>query len=153
MDFLQKYFNGVFELPLPRNAQKRTKKKVKKKSSDGGWVGLRFSKCAGGVRRFVFWRPLAPPPPSERGGDLSLLSASEWMLAVYIIAGGYYRRCRLLPLLPLLSLLSPMPMRLVRCLLGELDTAGHTDALEFPLVFTSDDIAADVELDQRPIAG
>jgi hypothetical protein len=27
MDFLQKYFYGVFELPLPRNAQKRTKKK------------------------------------------------------------------------------------------------------------------------------
>jgi hypothetical protein len=43
MDFLQKYFNGVFELPLPRNAQKRTKKK-----SDGGWVCLGFSKCTGG---------------------------------------------------------------------------------------------------------
>jgi hypothetical protein len=28
MDFLQKYFNGVFELPAPRNAQK----------SAGGWV-------------------------------------------------------------------------------------------------------------------
>jgi len=25
-DFLPKYCNGVFELPLPRNAQKRTKK-------------------------------------------------------------------------------------------------------------------------------
>jgi hypothetical protein len=48
MDFLQKCFYGVFELPLPRNAQKRTKKKVKKKKSDGGWVGLRFSKCTGG---------------------------------------------------------------------------------------------------------
>jgi hypothetical protein len=46
---LQKYFGGVFELPLPRNAQKRTKKKVKKKKgSDGGWVGLGFSKCTGG---------------------------------------------------------------------------------------------------------
>jgi hypothetical protein len=31
MDFLQKYVRGVFfELPLPRNAQKRTKKNVKK---------------------------------------------------------------------------------------------------------------------------
>jgi hypothetical protein len=27
MDFLQKYAHGVFELPLPRNAQKRTLKK------------------------------------------------------------------------------------------------------------------------------
>jgi hypothetical protein len=47
-DFLPKYFYGVFELPLPRNAQKLTKKKAKKKKSDGGWVGLRFSKCTGG---------------------------------------------------------------------------------------------------------
>jgi hypothetical protein len=31
MDFLQKYFNGVFELPLPRNAQKRTKTMSRKK--------------------------------------------------------------------------------------------------------------------------
>jgi hypothetical protein len=37
MDFLQKYFYGVFELPLPRNAQKRTKKKLRKKV--GWWVG------------------------------------------------------------------------------------------------------------------
>jgi hypothetical protein len=39
-DFLPKYFCGVFEPPLPRNAQKRTKKKVKKKKSRmvGGWV-------------------------------------------------------------------------------------------------------------------
>jgi hypothetical protein len=36
-DFLPKYFNGVFELPLPRNAQKRTKKKVKKKKTKVGW--------------------------------------------------------------------------------------------------------------------
>jgi hypothetical protein len=31
MDFLQNYFYRVFELPLPRNAQKRTLKKVKEK--------------------------------------------------------------------------------------------------------------------------
>jgi hypothetical protein len=38
MGFLQKYFNGVFELPLPRNAQKRTRKKVKKQNNLGvGW--------------------------------------------------------------------------------------------------------------------
>jgi hypothetical protein len=42
IDFLQKYFNGVFELPLPRNAQKRTKKKSQEKKAGcrmaGGWV-------------------------------------------------------------------------------------------------------------------
>jgi hypothetical protein len=32
MDFLQTYFYGVFELPLPRNAQKRAKNKSKKKN-------------------------------------------------------------------------------------------------------------------------
>jgi hypothetical protein len=36
MDFLQKYVY-VFELSLPRNAQKSTKKKSKKKKSAGGW--------------------------------------------------------------------------------------------------------------------
>jgi hypothetical protein len=48
MDFLQKYFYGVFELPLPRNAQN-----VLKKKSDGGWVGMGFSKCMGGSVDFV----------------------------------------------------------------------------------------------------
>jgi hypothetical protein len=36
MDFLQKHLYGVFELPLPRNAQKRTKKN---KTKLGWWVG------------------------------------------------------------------------------------------------------------------
>jgi hypothetical protein len=56
MDFLQKYFNGVFELHLPRNAQKRTKNKRRKKSA-AGWVGLGFSKRTGGSVD-LFWRPL-----------------------------------------------------------------------------------------------
>jgi hypothetical protein len=38
MDFLQKCFCGVFELPLPRNAQKRTGKKIKGKKVVW-WVG------------------------------------------------------------------------------------------------------------------
>jgi hypothetical protein len=38
MEFLQKYFYGVFELPLLRNAQKRTKKRRQEKK-DGWWVG------------------------------------------------------------------------------------------------------------------
>jgi hypothetical protein len=54
MDFLQKYLCGVFELPLPRNAQKRTKKKVKKKKSGGGWVSLGFSKNALGGPSVLF---------------------------------------------------------------------------------------------------
>jgi hypothetical protein len=33
-------------------------------------------------------------------------------------------------------------------LLSELDAAGHTDALETPLLLSSDSIVADVELDQ-----
>jgi hypothetical protein len=55
------------------------------------------------------------------------------------------------PLLSLLALLSLMSMHLVRCLLSELDAAGHTDALEIPLLLTSDVIAADIELDQCPL--
>jgi hypothetical protein len=39
MDFLQKYFYGVFELPLPRNAQKRTKQKIQGEKKFGWWVG------------------------------------------------------------------------------------------------------------------
>jgi hypothetical protein len=55
-----KYFFGVFEPPLPRNAQKRTKKKSQgKKKSDGGWVGLRFSKCTGGSVDFFLAAPRA----------------------------------------------------------------------------------------------
>jgi hypothetical protein len=48
MDFLQKHFCGVFELPLPRIAPKRTKTKTKNKQGAGkkkpvtpvvgGWV-------------------------------------------------------------------------------------------------------------------
>jgi hypothetical protein len=36
---------------------------------------------------------------------------------------------------------------------SELGTAGHTDALEIPLPLMSDVVAADVELNQRPIVG
>jgi hypothetical protein len=46
MDFLQKYFYGVFELPLPRYARKRTKKIAKKKRISW-WVGPGFRKCTG----------------------------------------------------------------------------------------------------------
>ena len=41
-------------------------------------------------------------------------------------------------------------MRPARCLLSELDAAGHADALEIPLLLSSDVVAADIELNQRP---
>jgi hypothetical protein len=64
MDFLPKYFCGVFELPLPRNPPKRTKKKSRKKKSAGGWVGLGFSKCTGGSVE-----NLLPAPQSSTEGN------------------------------------------------------------------------------------
>jgi hypothetical protein len=41
----------------------------------------------------------------------------------------------------------------VRCLLSELDIAGHADALEILLLLSSDGIAADIKLDQCPHIG
>jgi hypothetical protein len=48
---------GVFKLPLPRNAQKRTTKKIKEKNV-GWWVGgSGIQQMHGGVRRFCFGGP------------------------------------------------------------------------------------------------
>jgi hypothetical protein len=70
MDFLQKYVHGVFELPLPRNAQKRTKKKKSRNKSRmvGGWV-WDLANARGGPS-ILFWRPLVlvRPRPCPRGG-------------------------------------------------------------------------------------
>jgi hypothetical protein len=58
--FSTRNFCGVFELPLPRNAQKRTGKKSQEKKVGwrvGGWVGLRCSKCTGGSVDFFFGGP------------------------------------------------------------------------------------------------
>jgi hypothetical protein len=41
---------------------------------------------------------------------------------------------------------------LVRCLLSELDTTGHTDALQMLLLLNSDVIITHIELGQCPIA-
>jgi hypothetical protein len=62
MDFLQKHFCGVFELPLPRDAKKRTKKKVKGKKVGpvGGWV-WDLANVRGGPSIF-FGRPLGGVP-------------------------------------------------------------------------------------------
>jgi hypothetical protein len=48
MDFLQKYLNGVFELPLPRNTQKLTKQKGHESVFGVGWfLGSESNSLAG----------------------------------------------------------------------------------------------------------
>jgi hypothetical protein len=55
--FLQKYLRGVFELPLPRNAQKRTKTTSQEKKV-GWWVGgSGLKQMYGGGRRFFLGGP------------------------------------------------------------------------------------------------
>jgi hypothetical protein len=72
MYLLQKYFNGVLELPLPRNARKRTKKKQEKKSV-GGWVGLGYSKYTryggGGPSIFLAAPRISVPMENGSGSD------------------------------------------------------------------------------------
>jgi hypothetical protein len=69
MDFLQKYLSRVFELPLPRNTQNRTKK-IKKKVFGVGQVFFKSIKYT--PRSVIFFRgPLAkctpaPQPPKKR---------------------------------------------------------------------------------------
>jgi hypothetical protein len=53
MDILQKYVRGVFELPSPRNAKKRTKKKQGKKSRLAGGPGIYLQQIYGGVLFFL----------------------------------------------------------------------------------------------------
>jgi hypothetical protein len=58
----------------------------------------------------------------------------------------------LLPLLAIIDAIADVDAPSARLvLLNELDAAGHTDALEILLVLSSDLVAADVELDQRPV--
>jgi hypothetical protein len=58
MDFLQKYFYRVFELPLPRNAQKRILKKKPQKIFGVGWFHSEVNQIYAGVRRVFFGVPL-----------------------------------------------------------------------------------------------
>jgi hypothetical protein len=58
MDFLQKYLYGVFGLPLPRNAQKRTKKQFKILFYLGLVGSSKINQIYVGVRRIVFGVPL-----------------------------------------------------------------------------------------------
>jgi hypothetical protein len=79
MDFLQNICVVFLNPPaLPRNTQKRTKKSQEKQKSDGGWVGLGFSKCTGGrpsiyclpaprAGAAVPWTGSGPPVPKPNG--------------------------------------------------------------------------------------
>jgi hypothetical protein len=76
-------------------------------------------------------------------------------LALLPLMSAHYRRCRLLLLLLVpLAIVDVIADVDAPCtclvLLSEFDTAGHTDALEIPLLLSSDVVTADVELDQRP---
>jgi hypothetical protein len=73
------FFSRVFELPLPRNAQKRTKKKGEKKEGTYVLFFLFFASCAD-VRRFLggfFLSPLVTPPPPP-----FFLEPSSWYIYV-----------------------------------------------------------------------
>jgi hypothetical protein len=69
MDLLQKHFYGVFELPLRRNAQKRTKKKSQEKKSRmvGGWV-WDLANVRGGSVDFIFAGPSPVAAAAEQTG-------------------------------------------------------------------------------------
>jgi hypothetical protein len=72
MEFLQKYVYGVFELPLPRNAQKRTNKKVK---IFLGLVGSsEVNQIHAEVRHFFFEGPLGFAAPGTGGSEKSRTS-------------------------------------------------------------------------------
>jgi hypothetical protein len=64
MDFLPKYCYGVFELPSPRNAQKGTKKDVKKNKYLGLVGSSEFNQIYVKVRRFCLFLSLSAPCPS-----------------------------------------------------------------------------------------
>jgi hypothetical protein len=62
MDFLQKYFYGVFELPLPKDVLKKKAKK-KKVGGVGGWV-WDLVKSRGGPSGFFLAAPRIWPAAS-----------------------------------------------------------------------------------------
>jgi hypothetical protein len=75
-----------------------------------------------------------------------------------VSAIAYCRRYRLLPLfllsLAIVDVIADVDVPLAHLvLLSELDAAGHTDAPEILLLHSSDVVAADVKLGQRPHAG
>jgi hypothetical protein len=55
--FFVKQNSGVFGLPLPSNVVQQRPFFLINKKSEGGWVGLGFSKCTR-TRQFLFWRPI-----------------------------------------------------------------------------------------------
>jgi hypothetical protein len=82
---------------------------------------------------------------------VALLITADVGYILYTTADIRLRRCFHCFCCCRYSLMSVMSMRLVRCLLSELDAdaAGQADALELPLLRSFDAISADVQLDQR----
>jgi hypothetical protein len=66
---------------------------------------------------------------------------------------GYCRYQLLLPMSAVIAVAIIADANAPRALLlhSEIDAAGHANALETPLLLSSDVIAADVEFDQRPV--
>jgi hypothetical protein len=130
MDFLQKYVHGVFDLPLPRNAKKRTKKNKGKKSA-GGWVGLGFSKCTVGSVDF-FCRPL------ESCSRLPVIFVPPfsglWSLGFLIIVFRFGAPCRPADCGLLSSHVAPRPERPPKKKKpkGQKDNRGKKQPTDFP---------------------
>jgi hypothetical protein len=89
---------------------------------------------------------------ARHGRCYCLLADIEVRIRVYDCIPADVGYCRCFCCYSLLSVLPPMSMRLARfVLLSELDAAGNADALEIPLLLSSDAVVGDVELDQRPL--
>jgi hypothetical protein len=125
-------------------------------------------KAAGQVRRPLPPSPSAPlgPPrwaadeaicsPTPRPGGTGIvhrapLGRDFCACAASLSLGS--RKPPTVDLVPQVVIADVSASRARLVLLSELDAAGHTDALEIPLLLSSDVVAADVELDQRPIVG
>jgi hypothetical protein len=78
--FLGKVFDMDFlNSPCRETPKNVLKKKVKKKKSDGGWLGLGFSKCTGGSVD-LFWaapRNHGPGPSGPRGLRSALVAPAS----------------------------------------------------------------------------
>jgi hypothetical protein len=95
----------------------------------------------------VGYRLVVLPPTSAIG---AVASADVGSLS-------HYRRCRLLllflmsPAICIVGIIADVDAPCTRLvLLSEFDIAGYTDALEIPLLLSSNVVTADIELDQRP---
>jgi hypothetical protein len=86
MDFLQKYFCGVFFTPFTGTEKRpKTYKKKQEKKSAGGWMGLGFSKNVRGGPSIVFGRLRgARVGAVGRGQSRRELGGRTWTCAVLL---------------------------------------------------------------------